>query len=110
MRDARLYVLFILAVSLGAAEPAFGLRCKGQLIDVGDTKLEVSSACGEPASIERPGTVVIEHGGFYWPIAVDEEWVYNFGPQQFIRFVRFRGGRVVHIESGRHGWIGDGGC
>jgi len=32
------------------------------------------------------------------------DWIYNFGPRQFIYTVTFEGRRVVRIESGDYGW------
>lgn len=33
-----------------------------------------------------------------------EEWTYNFGPRQFMYFIRFENGRVVKIEDGDYGF------
>jgi hypothetical protein len=32
-----------------------------------------------------------------------EEWTYDFGPNQFIEYVTFEQGRLVHIRSGAYG-------
>ena len=102
------YVSLLLSLSLiiTAASDAGGsqFRCRGGLVRAGDTMPEVVNDCGEPIFINRPGSVVIQIGGVLWPIGVDEEWIYNLGPHRFIRFVRFRGGRVVDIGHGNYGW------
>jgi len=36
--------------------------------------------------------------------------VYNFGPQQFVQFIRFYQGKVVFIQSGDYGWTGERDC
>jgi hypothetical protein len=93
-----------------ALEPAYGLRCSGKIIDAGTTKAEVREACGEPVCIRKPETVFVWKGGIYWPMAADEEWIYNFGPTQFVQFIRFYQGKVVFVESGGYGWSGKREC
>ena len=89
----------------GTARADFDFRCDGNLITSGDTKPEVHAKCGEPTAVTRPRTVLIDIDGVLWPMDVDEEWVYNLGPHQFIRYVRFRDGRVVNVDHGKYGWI-----
>ena len=95
---------------LTALEPAYALRCSGRIIDNGKTKAEVREACGEPLCIRRPETVFVRKGGIYWPMAADEEWVYNFGPTHFVQFIRFYQGKVVFVQSGGYGWSGEREC
>jgi hypothetical protein len=90
---------------LSAVADAFDFRCGTELIGIGDTKPEVIAECGDPTHVERLHTsVLLERGGVLWPIAVDEEWIYNLGPQEFIRILRFRDGRVIDIQHGGYGW------
>jgi hypothetical protein len=94
----------------GGVEPAFGLRCAGKIIDSGNTKAEVREFCGEPTCTRKPGTVFVRKGGIYWPMAADEEWIYNFGTGKLVRFIRFYQGKVVFIDSGGFGWTGEREC
>lgn len=84
------------------------LRCGNRLVDVGDTQDKVRALCGEPESIEtrtvlrRPS--YWRHGRrvYYGEGVVDvaaELWTYNFGPNRFMRRIRFVDGRVEEIES-----------
>ena len=91
-------------------EPVFGLRCDGKIIDSGLTKAEVREACGEPTCIRKPPTTFVKKAGIYWPLAADQEWVYNFGPQQFVQYIRFYQGKVVFIQPGGYGWTGERDC
>jgi hypothetical protein len=89
------------------AQPAFGddthLRCKsGGLIAVGESKLEVVSKCGEPASkdtVERriPGSVPTGY-------VTIEQWTYNFGPSDFIYMLEFQGSTLKTIKRGERGF------
>ena len=111
MKKRSLSLAVVVALSLLlAAEPALGLRCSGRIIASGKTKAEVREACGEPNCTRRPGTVFVKKSGIYWPMAADEEWVYNFGPGQFVQFIRFYQGKVVFIQSGGYGWTGEREC
>jgi hypothetical protein len=87
------------------------LKC-GNLISVGDRKIEVMAKCGKPATtdshnVERVikrkdnrGAVV---SGSKLHINV-EEWTYNFGPQKFLLFITMENGVVVSVESGDYGF------
>ena len=111
MKTRPLYLALIAAFSLmGVAEPASGLRCAGKIIANGKTKAEVREFCGEPTCTRRPGTVFVKKSGIYVPMAADEEWVYNFGPGQFIQLIRFYYGKVVFIQSAGYGWTGERDC
>ena len=105
MRIVCLCLLLSLPLFMPATSDAgIHFRCSGGVVRAGDTMPEVINECGEPGFINRPGSVVIQIGGVLWSIDVDEEWIYNLGPTRFIRFVRFRGGRVVDIGHGNYGW------
>jgi len=111
MKTRHLYLALIAALSLtGVAKPASALRCSGKIIDNGNTKAEVREFCGEPTCTRRPGTVFVNKAGIYVPMAADEEWVYNFGPGQFIQLIRFYYGKVVFIQSAGYGWTGEREC
>jgi hypothetical protein len=111
MKARHLCLALIAALSLmGVAEPASALRCSGKIIGNGKTKAEVREFCGEPACTRKPGTVFVKKSGIYWPMAADEEWVYNFGPGQFIQLIRFYYGKVVFIQSAGYGWTGERDC
>jgi hypothetical protein len=111
MKKRTLCLALVAAYSMiGMAEHAYALRCSGKIIDNGNTKEEVREFCGEPTCIRKPGTVFVNKSGIYVPMAADEEWVYNPGPGQFVRFIRFYYGKVVFIESGGYGWTGEREC
>lgn len=111
MKTGHLYLAIIGAFFLmGLAEPASALRCAGKIIANGKTKAEVREFCGEPTCTRRPGTVFVKKSGIYVPMAADEEWVYNFGPTQFIQLIRFYYGKVVFIQSAGYGWTGERDC
>lgn len=99
----------ILLLALLASSPAFAFRCGGKLVSKGDTRTEVAAKCGEPADVltqqsvyRRP--VIWSHGRPYY-IGEDfievpvESWIYNLGPNKFMRRIRFEGGIVTEIET-----------
>ena len=101
-------VLFILIIMFSVVYQAWSddaltdLRCKSGLIMIGESKLEIVSKCGEPASketVERrvPGSVK----GAYVTI---EEWTYNFGPHDFIHVLEFEGSTLKAIRRGSRGF------
>lgn len=104
----RIALLACLGVSLTlaprVARADFALRCDGGIISVGDSKLHLLARCGSPALVEE----------LVWPApsgqraaATVETWSYNFGPNQFLRFVTLVSGKVVNIELGSYGYPPD---
>lgn len=111
----------VLSLALGQKQ-ALGFRCGVSLISEGDSKSRVLAKCGEPFNIEYwqeerikrdfyrpsyPGPDYPEH--YREPFLVKElirieEWTYNLGRTQFIRYVRFENGRVRKIYTGDYGF------
>jgi hypothetical protein len=98
-----------LIFGLLACSPAFAFRCGNRLVSEGDSRSEVAAKCGEPAEVvtlrsvfRRP--VIWSYGRPYFvgddfvEIPV-ETWIYNLGPNKFMRRVRFEGGIVTEIET-----------
>ena len=92
-----------------ASQPAWAFRCGTYLIDVGLQKAEVMNRCGPPASqdTKTERRIVRQRVGTPQnPVIYDreiqvttDEWVYNFGPTQFMQLLVFEDGRVVKIRD-----------
>jgi hypothetical protein len=76
--------------------------CSPYDLDRGMSKFELLARCGEP-----------DYRDSYWRVAPGygfgaasrvDEWVYNFGPNQFVRHVRIVDGRIVEVELGDRGY------
>jgi hypothetical protein len=81
--------------------------CGEKIVAPGDGRADVLAKCGEPAWRELREDGVTEA---YLPdktpvnFVTTEEWVYNFGSHQFLRFLRFQGDRLAVIETGAYGY------
>ena len=96
----RIYFVLIFT-ALASAADADSLRCGKRLIGVGDRQFEVRRACGEPdITVVINSFLTLQYG----PIPYDEEWQYNFGPNNFMRFLRFRNGKLTNVETGPYGF------
>lgn len=103
----------VLAVSalwfIGTPELAFSqgslssLRCGSRLILIGETKADVAVKCGPPLYQQYVGERIVRTRYGYDKIIV-EEWVYNFGPTDFLHTLRFEGGRLADIRRGERGY------
>ena len=97
-------VLLIIAL-LGAASLApqanASLRCQDGLARVGDRMAEVRRLCGEPDVSVVLHSVITGQAGF---VPYEEEWQYNFGTSQFMRFLHFQNGRLTLITTGPRGF------
>jgi hypothetical protein len=113
--------LTVLAGQSPALEPVDSMRCGSKLVQVGDTKIDIISRCGEPAlrekitrttsvkkskstsstsvkkSKSKRGSTVEDRS------RVDDQWTYNFGPQDFLYTLTFEGVEVKSIGRGGRG-------
>lgn len=74
---------------------AEALRCGSDLVREGDPAYQVQRACGEPDWVRSSHP---DYG------VRDEIWHYNFGPNELIRVMHFRGGRLRRIETAGRGF------
>lgn len=104
------YVRLLLTVSLvlASAHPvlAGSWRCGSRLIGAGQTIENVYDLCGEPT--ERAATTEFVTIHVRCDIDVTsavpiEQWTYDRGPKQFIRYLTFRDGILIEIEGGSYG-------
>ena len=111
-------------IVFGLADLSFAFRCGTQLVSEGDTKYEVAHKCGDPQNIESWEEDHIQtdyglrreydnrSGRYNWyraPFLVNEkvrieEWTYNPGPTEFIRYLRFENGILTNISTGDKGF------
>jgi len=94
-------------------------RCGNNIISIGARKSEVLRKCGEPANTETWEAVRYKGSLSSRPVLPDEdlsrpflvkelvtieEWEYNLGPGQFIRYLRFENGRLIRITTMDYGY------
>jgi len=87
----------------GAQDTLTSLRCGTRLVVVGETKTDVAIKCGPPLHQQFVGEKIVRTPYGYDKIVV-EEWVYNFGPTDFLHTLRFEGGRLAIIFRGERGY------
>lgn len=89
-----------------ATSDAQSLRCKSDLVSVGDARASVLVKCGEPVvkdSFCKPvdrATGATRGNPAVVPCENVDEWTYNPGYGQFMTTLRFEGGKVVAIKYG----------
>lgn len=89
-------MLSVMALLLMAALPAHAsIRCGNQIIDRGASARKVLEYCGKPAV----GNTI--HGGYV-------EWIYYFGPDEFMVKVIIENGKVARTETLGPGFIPPG--
>jgi hypothetical protein len=109
---------------LGLPGPSFAFRCGTRLVSEGDSKYEVLHKCGDPDYVESWEEERIqkdyglrreydtENRRYTWnrePFLVKEkvrieEWTYNLGPTEFMRYLRFENGILTKISTGDKGF------
>jgi len=93
------------------------LGCGSMIVSTGDRNYDVLRKCGEPAHTEvwaeerirRDFGYLFEENphrlpSFIRELVTIEEWEYNFGPQRFLRYLRFENGRLTKISLGDYGY------
>jgi hypothetical protein len=114
MKPIMLVFLLLMLFPPAASASGGAFYCGNDLVQPGDRKIEVIHACGEPDSVDT--WEEIEDRGFFryghfWPSVEKvrvEEWTYNFGPNRFIRILRFENGELVNIRDGDYGFPKEG--
>jgi hypothetical protein len=108
-------ILLLLSLSITGATAGDSLRCRGRLVEIGDTPDEVRELCGPPDKIsseERyPDTWVSKYGYDQYgrpllPYLIEgpihyERWTYDFGTNRLPYELYFENARLIRIESGR---------
>lgn len=100
-----LFMVATLAIQVDAHSAT--IRCGNKLVTTGDTKAEVIIKCGAPAWKDNWSDLVINNANAVdeFRVSVDRErWVYNFGPNSFLRFLLFENGRLIDISTGDYGF------
>lgn len=78
------------------------LRCGSRIVATEDPASEVRAACGEPALRDVQPQFDPRQGRSFNDTEV---WTYNFGQNQLLRLLRFRGGRLVDIDTDGYGFV-----
>jgi hypothetical protein len=95
-------VLAILLLYAGTADAHGSLRCKGRIVDVGDSAAKVLALCGNPSgrTVTRVpvraavGTGFTRFAGF----SISEQWVYDRGYGKFPAVLYLYEGRIRRID------------
>lgn len=94
--------LLMLATALCLpASAGDSMRCGDRIVATGAMPAEVLGACGPPAYRDP---WVFQHPVHHGAVADVEEWYYNFGPNQLLRILRFRHGRLAEIGADGYGY------
>lgn len=105
-------LLALLATMLATSAPTHAgdsLRCGSRLVSAGALAPAVLAACGEPAYRE---VWRYDDASYAQYVGDTEAWTYNFGPNQLLRILRFREGRLTRIDTDGYGFraAGPGSC
>lgn len=89
--------------------PGYGFRpnapgsCSPHDLRRGMTLLELHARCGAPDDRELRVRWRSHSPAGLGHVALEEEWLYNFGPLTFYRIVTLVDGRIIRVESGGRG-------
>ena len=117
-------MLFLPITDMQAAAFLDNIRCDKGIVSHGDRLFDVLMKCGEPSyrsiryekRVKRdlyrdlfPPRDLRESEQYREPLFVEElveveEWVFNFGSLQFLRYLTFENGILVNIELGGYGY------
>ena len=110
--------LSVVIMILSLQGKAFGFatfRCSGHIISPRSLSSEVRKKCGEPNHTTQwemgckgcwRQVYCYEGECHDLPKLIQERpikmecWTYNFGPNQFVRFLKFQNGRLINIKTG----------
>lgn len=109
-----LRIIPVVAIATALHAPALAveagsLSCSRGIVSVGDTAGEVLAKCGQPATATQREEKKVTEGAkgsrerTVTSISIDD-WLFNFGPNQFQYRVLLENGRVARIESLGYGY------
>jgi hypothetical protein len=81
--------------------------CDGAEMQTGISQYEILQRCGEPAfkdSRQEEQLTSVDKNTNRLTIKRIDEWTYNFGPNKFLRILKFENGRLVDVETGDRGF------
>ena len=88
------------------ARPSAKLCDSGEM-QVGITQYEILQRCGEPAfkdSRQEEQLTSVDENTNRLTVKRIDEWTYNFGPNKFLRILKFENGELVEVETGDRGF------
>ena len=89
------------------AAEASARRCDSGEMRAGVSQYEILQRCGEPAfkdSRQVEQLTSADEGTNRLTIKRVDEWTYNFGPNKFLRILKFENGDLVEVETGDRGF------
>jgi len=109
LQAAMYCIMLVLALlsETASASSSGTFRCGSNLVSVGNTKAEVLIKCGAPDWKDDWTSEVINNVNTADELRVSidrERWLYNLGPNSFLRFLLFENGRLIKISTGGYGY------
>jgi hypothetical protein len=108
------YVALLVLALIAIHAPAFAtetgtMMCKGGIVSMGDSAGEVVSKCGQPATTTQREQKTVEEASKnsrdrIITTTTVQDWIFNFGPDQFQYQLLLENGRVTRIESLSYGY------
>ena len=96
------FFLCLIAVNCYALGETEAMRCRSGIVSPGDSKQTVIEKCGEPADKRGVGRIY-KYAGKIYPAT--EQWLYDFGKNEFLYFAIFNGNEISLLYSTRdHGF------
>lgn len=84
---ACLVLLFIGQAVASELDDYPAIECSGGFVSIGDSRYIVLEKCGKPTYVEEFGNV----------------WIYDYGPEQLVRYITFVNDKVERIQMGGYG-------
>jgi len=101
-----LFGLVMLLTLTVSSTHASTINCSGGIVSIGDERIDLLSKCGQPDWKDSHQEEVTER---FDPVTKKrtyitvDEWTYDFGPQQFMRIVIIKNGRIADVRTGGYG-------
>jgi hypothetical protein len=104
-----LFVFFVLILAyLRLDAHADSFSCKDGIISTDDRSADVAAKCGDPDfrdSHQEEVTQRLDTNTKQKVFITVEEWTYNLGPNQLMRIVVLKNGKVAEIRTGNYGYL-----
>ena len=85
---------------------ADSISCSGGIVSTGDRTVDLLIKCGEPDWKDCRSEEIVDGLGRdaeRSTLVSEEDWTYNFGPDQFMRIITMRNGVISEIRTTKSG-------
>ncbi|MCP4599368.1 MAG: DUF2845 domain-containing protein [Proteobacteria bacterium] len=84
---------------------AHAFKCENGDVKIGDSEYEILQKCGEPTYKDQTQVSRVKEtqAAYEQDFVSVEDWLYNLGPERFVKILTFEKGKVIGMHTSGYG-------